>query len=207
MTDRIWLVRHASTEWSGHRWCGRTDLPLSAAGRAEARLLATRLATGLPSTVALVTSPARRARETADPIAQALGLEIEIDDGLWEVDFGRAEGCTWPDIERRLPGVAARITAGESEVDWPDGETSEAVRQRTRAALDRALFHDRPIVLVCHGGVIRAILASLDRERARTTVGAASVLNGSIPPGSVIELIRAGAGWAIVPTGESAGDQ
>ena len=43
MSRRVWLVRHASTDWTGQRWCGTTDLPLNEQGLAEAEQLATRL--------------------------------------------------------------------------------------------------------------------------------------------------------------------
>jgi probable phosphoglycerate mutase len=205
MTDRVWLVRHASTEWSGERWCGLTDLSLSAAGVAEARTLASRLAAELPAEVALVSSPARRARETAEPIARALGLRadidraiaVDIDDGLKEVDFGRAEGCTWADIERRLPSLAAKLAAGASAVDWPEGETAEAVRQRVGAAWQRLAGRDRPVVAVCHGGVIRAVLAGLG-------LGLSPGQRWSVAPASTLELRRTGGVWAVAPGGEPA---
>jgi broad specificity phosphatase PhoE len=205
MTDTVWLVRHASTEWSGERWCGRTDLSLSAAGVVEARSLASRLAAELPAEVALVTSPARRARETAEPIARALesradidgAIGADLDDGLQEVDFGRAEGWTWADIERRLSGLAAALAAGASEVDWPDGETAEAVRRRVGAAWQRLAERDRPVVAVCHGGVIRAVLADLG-----LALGPGQ--RWSVAPASTLELRRTGEVWAVVPADEPA---
>jgi broad specificity phosphatase PhoE len=194
MTDRVWLVRHASTAWSGQRWCGRTDLPLSAAGRAEAVLLASRLVVVLPTTVTLVSSPALRARETAAPIAQATGLQVEVDDALREVDFGRAEGCTWDEMRRRLPALAAALAASETEIDWPDGETAQAFRQRTEAMWRRVSAGDRSVVLVSHGGIIRSLLAG----------PVASPAPALIAPASVIELARTGVGWAIASTSEAA---
>ena len=203
MTDRVWLVRHASTVWSGVRWCGRTDLPLSAAGVAETGPLASRLMVELPAEVALVSSRARRARETAEPIARALGLRadvdgtigVQIDDGLQEVDFGRAEGCTWADIERRMPRLATALAAGASEVDWPDGETAEAVRRRVGAAWQRLAERDRPVVAVCHGGVIRAVLAGLVLDPGPAW---------SVAPASVVELRRMGGAWSVVSDDEPA---
>jgi broad specificity phosphatase PhoE len=197
MTDRVWLVRHASTGWSGKRWCGLTDLSLSRAGVAEARSLARRLAAGLPEEVALVSSPARRARETAEAIARELGIRlhvggaiaVEIEDGLQEIDFGRAEGCTWADIERRLPDLAAELAAEASEVDWPDGETAEAVRRRVGAAWQRLAGRDRPVVAVCHGGVIRAVQAGLGQGHGPMS---------SVAPASVVELRRMGGAWSVV---------
>ena len=194
MTDRVWLVRHASTAWSGQRWCGRTDLPLSAVGRAEAGRLAARLAVALPTTVMLVSSPALRARETAAAIAQATGLQVETDDALREVDFGQAEGCTWDDLRRRLPDLAAAMAASETEIDWPNGETAQAVRRRTEAIFRRISPGDRSVVLVSHGGIIRSLLAG----------PIASPAPAFIAPASVIELARTGVRWAIASTSEAA---
>ncbi len=199
MTDRLWLIRHASTEWSGERWCGLTDLSLSRAGITEATSLASRLATELPVDVALVSSPARRARETTEPIARALGLRadidraiaVDIDDGLQEVDFGLAEGCTWDDIERRLPTLAAALAAGTLEVDWPDGETTEAVRRRVGAAWQRLVERDRPVVAVCHGGVIRSVLVGLGLAVSPDPAW-------PVAPAWTLELRRVGGAWSVV---------
>jgi broad specificity phosphatase PhoE len=204
MTNRVWLVRHASTEWSGERWCGLTDVSLSRAGVTEARSLASRLAAELPAEVALVSSPARRARETAEPIARALGLRadvdgaiaVDIDDELQEVDFGRAEGCTWADIERRLPNLAAALAAGTLEVDWPGGETAAAVRRRVGAAWQRLAGRDRPVVAVCHGGVIRAVLG--------LALGLDPGQRWSVAPASTLELRRTDGVWAVVGADEPA---
>lgn len=200
MTDRVWLVRHASTVWSGERWCGRKDLPLSAAGVAEAGRLASQLAAVLPSGVVLVSSPARRARQTAERIALTLrgradaerGADVDIDDGLQEVDVGRAEGFTWADVERRWPGLAAALAAEASDVDWPDGETAAAVRQRVGAAWQRLAGRDRPVVAVCHGGVIRALLGGLG-------LGEGPGQSWSLAPASTLELRRTGEVWAVLP--------
>jgi broad specificity phosphatase PhoE len=152
------------------------------------------LAAELPAGVVLISSPAHRARETAEPIARALGLRadddaigVDIDDGLQEVDFGRAEGCTSADIERRLPNLAAELAAGASEVDWPEGESAEAVRQRVGAAWQRLDGRDRPVVAVCHGGVIRALLAGLG---LRLSPGQ----RWSVAPASTLELRQMGGG-------------
>src|SRR5260221_663027 len=88
MIDRIWLVRHASTDWSGKRWCGRTDLPLSAEGMAEAEELAIWLAARLPADVVVVSSPARRARDTAEPIERLPHLRTNVGGGRGGVDVG-----------------------------------------------------------------------------------------------------------------------
>jgi broad specificity phosphatase PhoE len=92
----ITLVRHASTSWSGRRFCGRSDLTLSAEGEAEAALLAERLAP--QAGTALRASPLRRAQQTARAIADRHGLLVETDDALREIDFGEVEGLTFDEI-------------------------------------------------------------------------------------------------------------
>ena len=71
----IILVRHASTAWTGRRYCGRSDPPLNAAGRAAAADLARELATTLAPGTRIVTSPSRRAQATATAIASAAGID------------------------------------------------------------------------------------------------------------------------------------
>lgn len=196
MTGPIWLVRHASTNWTGARWCGRTDLPLSATGVAEANALAGRLASIAPAGVALVSSPARRARQTAAAIARRLpggfAGSVAVDEGLREVDFGLAEGCSWAELERMLPELASDLAVGRSGVDWPDGETDRTLRARVKAAWDRLAARDRPVVAVCHGGVIRAALAEIGLDRDPDE-------GWSIGPASVVELHRTGGTWAFAP--------
>src|SRR6185369_1754664 len=65
----IWLVRHASTAWTGVRWCGRADPPLDAQGDAEAAALARGLGPELPASTTILASPAERALATARALA------------------------------------------------------------------------------------------------------------------------------------------
>ena len=81
------LVRHGETAWNrARRWQGQHDLPLTALGEAQAIATARRLMVERP--VALVSSDLIRARQTAEAIAEACGLEVELDPGLREVDVG-----------------------------------------------------------------------------------------------------------------------
>jgi broad specificity phosphatase PhoE len=186
VTDRAWLVRHASTEWTGHRWCGRTDVPLSAAGRAEAAALATRLAAIVPSDAWVLASPLRRAKETANAItkARASRLEtgttqeaVELIGSLIEVDFGAVDGRTWSEVERDMPELASGILAGR-DVDWPEGEAAEAVRLRVSSVCARVEASSRPVVLVSHSAVLAALAGALTRSPilARTALAPAAVL-------------------------------
>ena len=164
------LVRHASTSWSGRRYCGRADPPLSPEGRREAEKLAARLAPGLPPGIRLVSSPSRRARQTAAAIASRLPeIEIEIDDRWLEADVGLAEGRTFDELAVLDPGLAAALAAGDAAIDWPGGETATALQTRITDAWSALLAVGRPAVIVSHAGPIR-IAAGLASGRAAAEV-------------------------------------
>ena len=103
MVDVV-IVRHASTAWSGVRYCGISDPPLSPTGLAEAGHLAERLARDLPAARRIVSSPSSRALATASAIGGAIGAsDVEIDPRWREADVGIAEGRTFDEL---APAVA-----------------------------------------------------------------------------------------------------
>lgn len=188
MSEVVWLVRHASTAWTGQRWCGRTDLPPSQAGREEAERLAGRLAEVLPRGAEVVSSSARRARATAAPIARALNVGYRIDEALREVDFGRAEGLGWVDLERGLPDLARDIAAGRSAIDWPAGDSAAETEARALGIwLDVEQATASDLVLVTHGGTIRCLLSVAGVEGPMEMV----------PPASATPLRRLDGRWFI----------
>jgi probable phosphoglycerate mutase len=160
--DAIWLVRHAATAWTGRRWCGRADPPLTVDGHAAASALAAELARDVPSGALVVASPTRRARATAVPIALALGSAVDVLELLVEADVGRAEGLTWEELSTREPDVAAAIANG-GPVDWPGGESATQLADRAAAAareLDERAG-GRPLVVVSHGAFLHALAGAL----------------------------------------------
>jgi broad specificity phosphatase PhoE len=156
----IVFVRHASTSWTGVRYCGRSDPPLSEDGIRAAEDLATRLAPALPAGVRIVTSPSRRARETATILAmRAAPAVLEADPRWLEADVGDCEGATFDEVEAAWPGFAARLAAGEADIDWPGGETAGALLARVTAAWEAILETGQPTVVVSHSGPIRLAIA------------------------------------------------
>ena len=154
------LVRHASTAWTGHRYCGRSDPPLDAAGRAAAERLAHDLAADLPPGTRIVSSPLVRALATAEAIARAAGSGPVLVDGRWrETDVGTAEGRTFEELSVLEPELAARLAAGDPAIDWPGGETASALRDRVQEAWAALLTDRRPLVIVSHAGPLRLAIA------------------------------------------------
>jgi broad specificity phosphatase PhoE len=186
MTE-IWLVRHAATSWTGTRWSGRSDPPLTPAGAADAAALAAQLAPTLALRVSILSSPSHRALATAQAIADAWERStkpgIVVDADLHEVDFGRVDGLTYDEVEARFPRLAVRLAAGETEVDWPGGETIDDVRARTRrawATLASTAVHSN-VVAVTHGGLISRILRDVLPDHAEPVPHSA--------PASAIRLV------------------
>ncbi|MPQ97560.1 bifunctional RNase H/acid phosphatase [Modestobacter sp. I12A-02628] len=152
------LLRHGRTVHTGERrFSGRNDLPLSPEGRAEAEAAAARLA-GLGIEV-VISSPLRRTRETAEIVAAALGLPVELDDGLVEMDFGLFEGLSGAEARAAHPEEHRRW-AGDVTVAPPGGESIAAVADRVRAARQRivAAHEGRTVLLVSHVTPIKVLL-------------------------------------------------
>src|ERR1700688_145919 len=99
MTTTLLFVRHGSTQWTAppSRYQGRTDLPLSAQGRAEVEQLADRL--HAIKFDAIYSSPLRRAREPAVALAYGGLLPLETDDRLVELSYGDWEGKRHAEVE------------------------------------------------------------------------------------------------------------
>jgi broad specificity phosphatase PhoE len=122
----IVLVRHGATEWStARRHTGRTDIPLTDEGRAQALALAPVLADLAPDRV--LTSPLVRARETCE--LAGLGALAEPDDRLLEWDYGEAEGRTTSEIRETEPGwsVWTHPTAGAEPLDAVAARVDEII--------------------------------------------------------------------------------
>ncbi len=183
--SRICLVRHGSTSWTGRRYCGRSDPGLSDDGRSEAAVAAERLADLRLDVAQIRTSPRRRARETAERIAGWLGGAIVVDERLREVDFGAAEGLTFDEVQACWPELAARLLAGDAEVDWPDGETAAAVRARIAPVAGDLRAADRDTIIVTHDGTIRGLVALLGPLQG-------PVRAHPVQPGGIVVLDPAG---------------
>ena len=154
MTELI-LIRHGETDWNRQmRFQGHIDVPLNAAGQAQAARLAERLARE-PLQV-LVSSDLLRARQTAAPLAARLGLALVADAGLREQGFGELEGLRTADVQRERPEVWAAWSRHDQHYAVPGGESTHGFHERVLAAVQRlAVQHaGRTLGIVTHGGVL-----------------------------------------------------
>ncbi|MFE5284250.1 acid phosphatase [Nocardia sp. NPDC056611] len=150
---RLVLLRHGETAWSAaRRHTGRTDVPLTEIGEAQARAAGKLLYDLDLSNPLVLSSPRQRALRTAE-LAGLTG--VIVDDDLVEWDYGEYEGLTTPEIQRMSPGWT--IWTGEV----PEGETDDQVRKRADHVLATVIpeLATRDVVLVGHGHFSRALIA------------------------------------------------
>lgn len=148
---KVYAARHGQTQWNlEDRVCGRTDLPLTELGLFQARALAERTKS-LPIDVVLV-SPMLRARQTAAPTAERLGIPVIVDDRLIEQNYGIYEG-----VSRFDEGFLANKR--HFACRYPGGESMMDVAHRVYGLLEeiREKYAGKNVLLVCHGGVCRVI--------------------------------------------------
>ncbi len=187
---RLILIRHGESEGNASGVIqGRMDFGLSPAGLLQARATAEALA-GLAAD-RLVTSPLRRAVQTAEIIAGPLGCEPSPMPGLMEYDIGLASGLTAGELRQRFPGVFAAAAAGERPA-FPGEEGRDNFAARLQQALDDLSRGGGTTVAVAHGGVISS-LCHLVVGIGVNRPGAFHVANCSLT-----EIIRDRAGRLVV---------
>jgi probable phosphoglycerate mutase len=194
----VYLARHGQTAYNLEgRFQGQQQIPLDDTGRAQAAELAERAtAYGFQ---ALWTSPLLRARETADVVARALGLEPREDARLMETDSGDWTDRSFAEVQAEAPDRFAAFAQADPGFAFPGGESFAEQEDRVEAALADVERGQLPALVVCHGMVIRAALARraghLDRRFER-------VPNAALVPLDPVEAEHAdlGGGAATQPS-------
>lgn len=151
------LIRHGQTDWNlARRIQGSTDIPLNDTGREDARWAAEKLAGTAHH--AVYTSPLSRARETAEIIAQRVGLDIAgVVPDLREREFGEGEGLLVPDYISTYGDWHAEVPGAESLPDV-GVRAIAALHRIAREARRRSAPQAESVLVVTHGGVIRAVI-------------------------------------------------
>lgn len=168
---RVILVRHGSTAWNqSHRFQGHQDVPLSELGRRQAGRIAQRLRS--ERLTAAYASDLLRTRETAQVVTAHRPVRLELTPELREMSFGVWEGLTSEQIAQTFPLEWEAWVADPVHVCPPAGESLEHLASRVVTFFESALSgaaesnpvgpRRRPtILLVCHGGTLRALLTHL----------------------------------------------
>ncbi|MCI4081263.1 bifunctional RNase H/acid phosphatase [Streptomyces sp. MMS21 TC-5] len=148
------LLRHGETALTPQKrfsGSGGSDPELSPAGRRQAAAVAEALAArGTVQTV--ISSPLLRCRETAQAVADRLGLDVTVEQGLREVDFGAWEGLTFAEVQERFPDDLQAWLDSPKAAPTGGGESFAAATRRISATRDRLLAEHagRTVLLVTH---------------------------------------------------------
>lgn len=186
---RLYLLRHGRTALNAEgRLRGRLDPPLDDVGRAEVSAVAVALAALRP--VRVVSSPLRRAIQTAEAIAKRAQLSVVIDERLADRDYGPWGGSTEADVVAEFGSIDAA----------PGVDAAGSVIARARKALDdnAAFLANGPVVMVAHDVVNRMLLIELNPELAH---------NPTLPQATACwnVLVREVDRWVVERIGERVG--
>lgn len=144
------VVRHGQAEGNlCHRFIGHSQMRLTDAGHEQARAVATRLAS--QSVTRIVASDLMRCVETVVPLAEALGLEVETDSRLREVDNGEWTGLLPEEIAGRWPELWDDYIRG-GDVQRPSGERWADVASRVVPVAADLLNGEGVVVVGTHSG-------------------------------------------------------
>ena len=150
---RLILVRHGVTGHnSSRRFCGHSDIKLSAEGRRQVERLRDRLVN--EKIDAVYSSDLKRAMATAEPISSGHEVEIVACPELREVNYGSCEGLTFQEISDQYPDVAEGCINFTPELVFPEGESFKEFIERSSKFLDRLDKHQpsETILIVSHSG-------------------------------------------------------
>ncbi|UQA95798.1 bifunctional RNase H/acid phosphatase [Streptomyces halobius] len=156
------LLRHGETALTPEKrfsGSGGDDPELSAAGRRQAEAVAAALA-ARGTVQAIVSSPLRRCRQTAETVAARLGLGVRTDDGLCEADFGAWEGLTFAEVRERFPDDLDAWLGSAKAAPTGGGESFATVARRVAVARDKliARYAGKTVLIVTHVTPIKTLV-------------------------------------------------
>ncbi|MFE0188812.1 bifunctional RNase H/acid phosphatase [Streptomyces sp. NPDC058989] len=156
------LLRHGETALTPQKrfsGSGGADPELSAAGRRQAEAVAAALA-ARGTVQAVVSSPLRRCRETAQAVADRLGQEVRVEEGLRETDFGAWEGLTFGEVRERFPDDLDAWLGSSKAAPTGGGESFATVARRVAVARDKLLarYAGKTVLLVTHVTPIKTLV-------------------------------------------------
>ncbi|MFD0714174.1 histidine phosphatase family protein [Paenibacillus sp. GCM10027626] len=158
----FYILRHGESEWNADedRYCGKSDIILSAEGKRQAEQAAKYLQS-IPF-AAIYSSPQQRALETVRPIAERQGLPVIIDERLREIDFGRWEGLNRKEIQQNFPDSWKKWNENPGEFSAGEtGENADEVYERANNFyMEKMREHEGDTVLVLgHNTLNRLFIA------------------------------------------------
>ncbi len=156
---KLVFLRHGRTEWNDtRRLQGQADVELDRVGLKQAQLAAHALSNR--EFAAVYSSDLQRAAVTARGVADVLGLEVQLDKRLQEINVGSWSGKTRTEVESEFPQYATWYTEGRDFRRSEDGETEGEMLQRAMPAIERILrrHKGKEALIVGHGFLFSKML-------------------------------------------------
>lgn len=158
---RVVLLRHGETEWNRvERFRGRIDVELNQMGQRQALAVARRLSAW--QIEAIYSSPMKRALQTAQPVAEACGLDVAILEGINDVDYGAWAGLSAEEARAQYPEVYGNWAHTPLLTQFPQGENLRQVQTRSWTALEEtcSAHEGGAILLVSHVVINRVLICA-----------------------------------------------
>ncbi|MBW2673271.1 MAG: histidine phosphatase family protein [Deltaproteobacteria bacterium] len=157
---KLILVRHGQTLWNREKRAqGVSDIELSNRGRAQADSLAQSLQTERID--AIVSSPLKRALQTAEAINRFHHLPIEPEEDLMELDMGDFEGIVFREMMKNHEGFLKRWAEDPASVVMPGGESLTQLQARVWGVVERIIVKSGTTLLAAHNFTIMTILCRI----------------------------------------------
>ncbi|MDP3956775.1 MAG: class I tRNA ligase family protein, partial [bacterium] len=173
--SRWFIVRHGITDWNKEdRAQGRSDIPLNEEGRAQARAIAQKLKQ--QNIELIISSPLLRAKETADIIAETIGVEVIVDAALQEKSHGDADGMTQDEIRNKYGDQY------DYDLKVPNGESYRELEARIWQAFreHKEKHGHKNIVITGHGGAIRTLIGKIRNLTPEAMLSRPTIKNGEV---------------------------
>ncbi|MBD1834292.1 histidine phosphatase family protein [Cyanobacteria bacterium FACHB-472] len=162
MSLKLYFLRHGQTDRSRDNvFCGSIDPDLTADGLEMAKAFAAAYRS-LPWS-AIFCSPMRRTVATAKPLCEAVGMQMQLREGLKEINYGKWEGKTVETVDREYHDDYIRWTADPAWYPPTEGELAVAIAHRSLQVIEeiKQQFNNGNVLIVAHKATIRIMLCSL----------------------------------------------
>jgi broad specificity phosphatase PhoE len=161
---KLILVRHGETVWNlEQRVQGLSDIELSKRGKEQAQILGRCLKD--EAIERIVSSPLKRAYQTAQAIGRFHEVDIEIDEDLRELDQGIFDGLTFREMRKRYASFLSKWAVNPGPLVIPGGESLVDLQQRAWPAIERIIAISKNTLVVSHNFTIAVILCNLQSLR------------------------------------------
>ncbi len=159
---KVILIRHGETDWNREQiFRGRIDVALNEVGLVQAKAVGTSLKD--IKIDAIYSSPLSRAFETASVLSEDRGLEIEIEKGFIDIDFGEWQGLSHKKVKGKSKNLYETWLAEPQNVVFPDGEGLEDVYKRSMNALEKVIKNHpgETVAIVSHRVLNKVLLCAV----------------------------------------------